>query len=261
MDRFFNMDNKFFSAMSRLGDLMILNLLTMAFCIPVVTIGPALTAMFYVTLKMVRGEESYIVKGFWKSFKQNFLQGLIINALMLVALGLLILAYVIIRDGMTGRSAQVLFCLVTFVAVLYLMVFLYIYPVLSKFYNTVRNTFLNAFLMSIRHLPFTLLMAVVTAIPFVIFFFAPSGQIQAGVLLVGFMGGISGLGYINSFILVRIFDNYVPKEEQTSDMDFTVPEELSQAGEASGSGAKADVQAGAADGGPSLPEESSQGEP
>ncbi|MER2063177.1 MAG: PRD domain-containing protein, partial [Alkalibacterium sp.] len=34
---------------------------------------PAITAMFYITLKMVRNEESYITKGYFKSFKQNFI--------------------------------------------------------------------------------------------------------------------------------------------------------------------------------------------
>ena len=64
MDRFFNMDNKFFTFMSRVADLIILNLLCIVCCIPVVTIGPSIAAMFYVTLKMVRNEESYIVRGF-----------------------------------------------------------------------------------------------------------------------------------------------------------------------------------------------------
>ena len=56
MDRFFNMDNKFFTFMSRVADLIILNLLCIVCCIPVVTIGPSIAAMFYVTLKMVRNE-------------------------------------------------------------------------------------------------------------------------------------------------------------------------------------------------------------
>ena len=65
MNRFFNMDNKFFTFMGRIADLIILNLLCIVCCIPIVTIGPAITAMFYVTMKMVRNEEAYIVKGFF----------------------------------------------------------------------------------------------------------------------------------------------------------------------------------------------------
>lgn len=77
--------------MSRVADLIILNLLCIVCCIPVVTIGPSIAAMFYVTLKMVRNEESYIVRGFFKSFKQNLKQGIVINLIMLVAALLLYL--------------------------------------------------------------------------------------------------------------------------------------------------------------------------
>ena len=71
MERFFNMDNKFFSAISRVADLIILNILCLVCCLPVVTIGPSLTALFYVTLKMVRNEESYIAKGFFDTVPKS----------------------------------------------------------------------------------------------------------------------------------------------------------------------------------------------
>ena len=54
MDRLFNMDNKFFVFMGRVADLIILNLLCILCCLPIVTAGASVTAMFYVTLKMAR---------------------------------------------------------------------------------------------------------------------------------------------------------------------------------------------------------------
>lgn len=70
--------------MGRAADLMILNIVFIICCLPIVTIGASLTALHYVTLKMVRNEESYIVKSFFKSFKQNFKQATIINLIMLL---------------------------------------------------------------------------------------------------------------------------------------------------------------------------------
>ena len=72
MGRFFNMDNKFFTFMGRIADLCILNIICLVCCIPIVTAGASITAMYYVTLKMVRNEEAYIVRSFFKSFKDNF---------------------------------------------------------------------------------------------------------------------------------------------------------------------------------------------
>ena len=53
MGRLFDMNNKFFTFMSRVADLCILNVLCIIFCIPVITAGASITAMFYVTMKMV----------------------------------------------------------------------------------------------------------------------------------------------------------------------------------------------------------------
>ena len=210
MDRFFNMDNKFFTFMSRVADLIILNLLCIVCCIPVVTIGPSIAAMFYVTLKMVRNEESYIVRGFFKSFKQNLKQGIVINLIMLAAALLLYFDISICRStpGTIGKVLMVLFMMIL---VVYLMIFLYIYPVLAKFYNTIKNTFTNAFLMSIRHLPYTALMILVTAAP-VLVFFIPSAQVQSMVILLLVLIGFSGIAYINSHFFVKFLTNIFRKK-------------------------------------------------
>lgn len=224
MDRFFNMDNKFFTFMSRVADLIILNLLCIVCCIPVVTIGPSIAAMFYVTLKMVRNEESYIVRGFFKSFKQNLKQGIVINLIMLVAALLLYFDISICRStpGTIGKVLMVLFMMIL---VVYLMIFLYIYPVLAKFYNTIKNTFINAFLMSIRHLPYTALMILVTAAP-VLVFFIPSARVQSMVILLLVLIGFSGIAYINSHFFVKIFDKYIPEETSEPNPDSVVDHSL-----------------------------------
>lgn len=218
MGSFFNMDNKFFVFMGRVADLMILNLLCIVCCIPIVTAGPAIAAMFYVTLKMVRNEESYIVKGFFKSFRQNLRQGIIINLIMLL-FGVLIITDIRIMGNMEGTLYKVLYTIFLAFALIYLMIYMYIYPVLAKFYNSIKNTFVNALLMSIRHLPYTALMIIVTALPFVLFFFVPSSEVQSAVLLVCVLIGCSLVAYINSYFLVRIFDHYIPEEEEMSEED------------------------------------------
>ena len=161
MDRLFNMDNKFFTVMGRVADLIMLNVVFLICCLPIVTIGASLTALHYVTLKMARNEESYIIRSFFKSFKQNFKQATVINLIMLAVAAILYMDLRIVGN-IGGTMSQVLYIVFIAFGILYLMVFLYIYPVLAKFYNSVKNTFRNAFLMAIRHLPYTVLMAVIT---------------------------------------------------------------------------------------------------
>ncbi len=225
MGRLFNMDNKFFTFMGKVADLIILNLICVLCCLPIVTIGPSLTALHYVTMKMVRNEESYIVKNFFKSFKENFKQATIINLIMLVV-GIMLFLDINIVKRMSGKLYSGLFVVFIAFLLLYMLVFLYIYPVLAKFYNTIKHTFINAFLMSIRHLPYTFVMLVITLLPIGIFFI-PSLQLQSTCLMLLLIMGPAVIAYLNGHFLVRIFDNYIPKEEDAQDeplSDEALPE-------------------------------------
>ena len=88
MGKIFSLDSPFVQFMNRVADIMWLNILFVICCIPVITIGASVTAMYYVTLKMVRNEESYITKSFFKSFKLNFKQATAIWLIILAAGGL-----------------------------------------------------------------------------------------------------------------------------------------------------------------------------
>ena len=219
MSNIFNPDNKFFTFMSRVADLMILNLLCIVCCIPVVTAGPAITAMYYITLKMARNEESYVVKGFFHSFKQNLKQGIVIQILMLL-LGVILAFDLYFCRVMSNQGSVYRFFSYVFVAALfvYAMIFLWIYPVLAKFYNTTKNLFRNSVLMSIRHLPYTILMMVITAAPLLIGLFV--AQAFPFMLLFYILLGFSTIAYVNSRFFVKIFDNYIPAtEEETTESD------------------------------------------
>lgn len=213
MDRFFNMDNKFFAVMGRVADLIILNVVFLICCLPIVTIGASLTALHYVTLKMARNEESYIVRSFFKSFKQNFKQATIINLIML-AVGAILYLDLNIVSNMTGSMSSVLYILLIAFGFVYLIIFLYIYPVLAKFYNSIKNTFRNSLLMAIRHLPYTILMAVITVAPAAVFLIQ-SFRVQSTVIMLLILMGFALEAFINGHFLVKIFDNYIPKDEDT----------------------------------------------
>ena len=216
MDRLFNMDNKFFTVMSRVADLIILNLICIVCCAPLITAGASITAMFYVTLKMVRNEEAYILRSFFRSFKQNFKQATIIHLIMLLV------AFVLYWDIhlcniMGGTLSKVLLIIFYMILVIFIMVFMYIYPVLAKFYNTIKNTFTNAFLMSVRHLPYTFLMVLISIAPVAVLYFIQDGRTQMNVVIILVLIGFSGVAYLNSFFFVKIFDKYIPKEEPEGD--------------------------------------------
>ena len=87
---FFSLDSKFSQIMGRVFDLMMLNIIFLIMCIPIVTIGANFTAMYYVTLKMIKNEETYIFRTYWKSFRENFKQATAIWLILLAVLIVLI---------------------------------------------------------------------------------------------------------------------------------------------------------------------------
>lgn len=151
--------------LSKMADLMLLNLIALAFCIPIVTIGASITALYYMALKIVRDEEVYIFKGFLKSFKQNFRQATVIWLFQVVVLVILVLDYFIVYGNPEASPSVIMQVFFLATSLLASAVFLFIYPVLSKFDNNLRNTFKNAFLMAVMQLPKVILMAVFWLIP------------------------------------------------------------------------------------------------
>ena len=213
MSNFFNMDNSLWRFLGRLADVMILNIVFLITCLPVVTIGAAWTSLSYVTLKMSRDEESYIVKSYFKAFRQNFRQATAIWGIALVAMFIFYMDFHIIRS-MNPSMAQAMFILLAAIAMLAALTLLYVFPVLAKFDNTILNTIKNAFFMAIGNLPHTLLMAAVIVGSVVLTFL--SQQTIAVGMLVWIMVGFALIAFLNAHILVKVFDKYIPQEEEDS---------------------------------------------
>lgn len=214
MRSIFDMDSGFFRVLSRVADLMILNIVFIVCCIPIVTIGPALTAMHYVTLKMVDNKEGYIVRGFFKSFRQNLRQAMIIWVILLLLGCLLATDLVILRDS-TGMILQVMRVFIFATFVVYFMELIYVFPTLAKFDNSVRATMKNALFMAILDFPRTILMlAIIIAAAFVTLY---NGYTFWYGLLVWILLGFSTIAYVNSHFFTKIFKKYISEDEKTDD--------------------------------------------
>ena len=169
--KLFQLDSPLMNFLNKAADLMWLNILALICCIPIVTAGASFTALHYVALKIVRNEESYITRGFLKSFKENFKQATAIWLILLVAM--LLLAgdvYIIFYSGMEFNVVIKVIIMAAIVLVAFVATF--VFPLLAKFDNTVKQTIKNAFFMSIMQLPKTILMIVMNLAPIVLAMFS-----------------------------------------------------------------------------------------
>lgn len=214
--KFLNIDSPLMRFLSRMGDLMLLNLLTAVLCIPIITAGAAITALHYVSLKMVRGEEGYIFKDYMKSFKQNFKQATIIWAIGLVIILIFVGDYFILLNAQ--NVPQGLGTIILAVSIIVFVVTRYVFPVLSHFENTVPKTIKNGVFMSMLAAPKALCMAVLELAPIVVLYF--SVRVVPVVLLFG----IALPAYLDAMLYNTTFKKFEPeeKDELTSDMDFHV---------------------------------------
>lgn len=214
MSDFFSFNGKFFRVADKFGNLFWLNLLCILCCIPIVTIGASLTACYYVTLRMVRNEEQYIARDFFRSFRQNFWQSTLIG----IALGIIYLVLFLgmrllaVSDGAGNRLiplAGFLGVINGAALILTAMEAAYVFPLLAKFDNSVLNMMRNAIQIGFQHLPETVLILVMNAIAPMLLLTAL--LLEGAFWLLSFLicFGFSAPAFLCSLLLVRIFDQYM----------------------------------------------------
>lgn len=215
MGKLFNLDSPVFSFLNKAADLIWLNILTFICCIPVFTVGASMTALNYVVLKMVRNEEGYITRSFFKSFKQNFKQATIIWLILLVVIMILAGDFYILRFALFEFPTWIKVALLA-VVVLFLISVMHLFPALAKFDNTIKNTFKNSFLMGILSLPKTILMIFCWAAPTVI------GLMVYQIMPLVFVFGISLPAYMCALLYNKTFKRFEPEEVQADDTEWSV---------------------------------------
>lgn len=204
MGKLFNLDSPILKVLGTLADLCLLNIMTLLGCLPIVTAGASLTAMHYVLLKMVRNQEGYIWKDFWKSFKENFKQATCIWLIILLFVAFFLVDCYIFKSLVETVSMPLLAVAGAFALFLY-MVYLYVFPLLSHFHNTVLGTIKNAFFVGIMTFPKTILMMIVTALPLVLLY--QYTQIFPLVMMYGF----TGPAYFSAWLYSGTFKKLEPK--------------------------------------------------
>ena len=215
MGKVFALDSPLMNGLSKLADLIWLNILATICCIPIITIGASLTALHYVVLKMVKDEEGYITRSFFKSFKENFKQATLMWLMLLVVFILLV------ADFMIFRFSGIVFpgwCQIALIAIAVLIMFatMHLFPLLSRYENSIRATYKNSLFMGILHLPKTILMMLCWIVPIVITIYVES------FFSIVFFLGISGPAFLNALLYKKSFQQLEPETEIKSDADWTV---------------------------------------
>jgi uncharacterized membrane protein YesL len=209
MSNFFNVDNGFFTFLGKICDVIFLSVVWVLLCIPIITIGPANTAMYYATVKVIRRERGYLFREFFRSFKMNFKRGAIIGVILTVMYVILFIDIIAAWSSVQSATdlSSIFFGIYIAIALLLVCFTIYVFPVLSRFEISLKQLVKTVFFMSMRHLPSTIGMLIITAAAVVGSIYIP--------LLIFIVPATST--FLNSFLMERVFKKYMPKTENTGE--------------------------------------------
>ncbi|MEQ2456232.1 YesL family protein [Flavonifractor hominis] len=203
---FFSPDNVLFRFLDKLVDLVMLSIFWLACCVPLVTIGPATAALYRTVVRCLRQNALNSWGVFFRTFRDNLRVGTLAT-LPVLAVALLLaflhgLLYQIAAVSLTGQILYYAYCVFLLLPI---GMACYLFPVLSQFAFQVSSLLVTCAKLAIAHLPFTLMLAIITVISvWLCSVFFP---------LLILLPTITAL--LHSFILERIFAPYLQQSEDT----------------------------------------------
>lgn len=205
MRKFFSDSNPVIRGLTKLADLMWLNALFIITSLPLFTIGVAAAALYYESMRVVQGEEAYITRDFFRAFKDNFKYATIVW--IVSAFLLLLFGYTFYVLGKSDLSyAHIAMGILGIPIILICFMLLYVFPIMSRFENTLMNTVINALLISLVQFPKTILMLAFSAVPILLVL----SSLNWFPLLI--LGGFAIVAYVNGSFMNKIFEKIQNKE-------------------------------------------------
>lgn len=191
--------------LTRLCDLMLLNLMFVFLSVTLVLSGAAFTALYSQTLKMVRREEDSVVKDYLFAVKKGFLPS--VPATLLLGVDLLLLSVL----GYALQAEELVFSPMVFVLLCILFLLLtaflsWLFPLLARYDAPFGTQCKNALSLAVTQLPLSFMLLFVNLLPLMIGYRFP---VAVGYLLgVWLLIGIAAGAYVNAWYLRRCFDAF-----------------------------------------------------
>ncbi len=196
------------SALSKVYDVIFLSVLWVIFCIPIITIGPATTALYYTTAKVIRRGRGYVWQEFWHAFKTNFVTGAIYT-IVLAAIAIILYYGLNITQDKVHTMTRIIRYSYIFLIFIISCGYSFLFPILSRFNLRRFQMFKMSFMISLKHFPTTIiLLLLLLGGATVLIYVIP---------LVIFIPSIIAL--LCSLLIERVFKLYLPKPEAGIPLD------------------------------------------
>ncbi len=185
---------------------------------PVITFGPVQAGFTYILRNYSREEHSFIWWDFKENFVKNFKQGMAITGIDIVIMYILGIAI----NFYTGQSGLLSTAATSFVflsLVIFVIMHLYIYPMLVTVHLSIKDIYKNAFIFTIlKFLPNLLFFILNIAIAYAAFYNVLIGLVLYIFLLPSFIGLMNNF-YVNPIIKKYVITETAELEEDDEEED------------------------------------------
>ena len=217
MKNMLDLDGPLVRALSDLNTLVILNVLTALFCIPVITAGASVAAMHYVIMEMFENRGDGAAREFWKRFKENLRNATPVWLILLAAAVFIYVDCRIIMGGQMGLPRAMLVPLYIG-AFIEASIAVYAFPLTARFVYSTGATFKNSAILAVANFPRTVLMVLYHVImPYLLFN-------VSRLLPLFFLVGISLPAYFSALLYMPVIRKMIGEPEPDEDMPEDGPD-------------------------------------
>lgn len=205
MKSLFRPDSGLMIAMTQITDCIFLSLFWIIGCVPVVTVGASFAALYDAAYRGFRRGEKNSWQRFLHTYRANWKAGILPTLIFFLICALLGHVMISVWNGAVyGRLSWGFFAGMALVAVVLLGVLSLLFPMLSRFENSLPALLKNTLVLSLANLPRTLALGILNAlcIALCIRLIIPLFFLPALAALIG------------SLLIEPIFRPYMPREEE-----------------------------------------------
>lgn len=203
----FNPESQLMITMSRITDFIFLSLFWILCSFPVVTIGASFAALYDDSYRTFRQGEKNSWQRFFSVFRSNWKAGIVPTILFLAAFAGLVKAVIGIWNlAVAGTISWMLFSAGAFLAVVLLGMLSVLFPVLSRFENSLGGLIKNTILLSLANLPRTVGLGMLNAVCLLL--------CARLIIPLFFLPAVAAL--ISARFLEPMFQPYMPSDENAA---------------------------------------------
>ncbi|MBQ8924094.1 MAG: YesL family protein [Lachnospiraceae bacterium] len=199
-------------AMDGFGNIFALNICFVISCLPVITIGASLAALYSMCIRLQDGREETVLAGYITEFKKNFKQATKAFLVILAYLAVMLAEYIMINNIEGGISTFYTYVLLVEV-VFFCLVVPFVFPLIACYENTLFNTFKNSFILSIGYLGSWIKIFIAWFAPIAFCVIYPTLFLYLWYMWLLFIFG--AIAYGTSFTIRKVFNRNKELEENT----------------------------------------------